>query len=79
MKSTWTVKDLHEAYLRCDHCKVGYCCLQNDGLSAWDNHVIELGTNKGLYGWNWTAYLNTDTCTLYVDCYRNVPGYIKEK
>ena len=73
----WTIKDLRAAYDRCDHCKVGYCCYQDAGVSKYD--LIELGYNSGVYGWNWTAYLDPKTSTLYVSCYRNVPAYIKEK
>ena len=63
MKSTWTVKDLKRAYDWVDHCKVGYCCYQDAGVSKYD--LIELGYNSGVYGWNWTAYLDPKTSTLY--------------
>ncbi len=72
-----TIKDLTRWYNSAEHCKTGYCCVQNDGKSKYD--MMELGYNRGVYGWNWTAYLDTKTSTLYVDCYRNVPSYIKEK
>lgn len=73
-----TVKELKEIYDQVQHCKRGYCCEQyvpNKGK----NDIIKLGSNFGLYGWNWTAYLDQDTSTLYVSNYRNVPNYIKEK
>ena len=72
-----TIKELKRAYDSCDHCKVGYCCYQEDGLSTYK--MIELGSNRGVYGWNWTAYVYPYTSTLYISCYRNVPAYIKNK
>ena len=72
-----TRKDLERWYYTFDHCKVGYCCYQDDGKAK--NELVELGFNRGLYGWNWTAYVDFETRTLYVSCYRNVPNYIKEK
>ena len=75
--STMTVKDLRRIYNGVTHCKRGYCCVQDDGKSKYD--MLELGYNRGLYGWNWTAYLDTKTDTLYIDCYRNVPNDLIEK
>ena len=72
-----TRKDLVRWYGSFEHCKVGYCCVQNDGKSKYA--LVELGYNCGVYGWNWTAYADTETSTLYIDYYRNVPNYIKEK
>lgn len=72
-----TIKDLKRWHDAFDHCKTGYCCVQDDHKSKWD--MVKLGTNSGVYGWNWTAYGDPETSTLYVDCYRNVPSYIKEK
>lgn len=72
-----TNKDLKRWYDMADHCKRGYVCYQEDNKSKYD--LIELGFNRGVYGWNWTAYLDPTTYTLYVSDYRNVPGYIKEK
>ena len=72
-----TIKDLKRWYESATHCKTGYCCYQDDGKSKWD--MVELGYNRGVYGWNWTAYLDTATDTLYVNSYRNVPNYIREK
>lgn len=72
-----TIKDLKRWYDGATHCKKGYCCVQDDGKSKYD--LLKLGYNAGVYGWNWTAYLDTETNTLYVDCYRNVPNYIKRK
>lgn len=71
-----TNKELKEIYDQVKHCKKGYCCQQQckNGMN-----LIEIGYNKGLYGWNWTAYLDQETSTLYVSNYRNVPNYIKEK
>lgn len=72
-----TVKELFRIYQGVDHCKCGYCCYQDAGVSKYD--LIELGYNTGVYGWNWTAYLDPKTSTLYISNYRNVPAYIKEK
>ena len=72
-----TIKDLARWYRNVEHCKVGYCCYQDAGKSRYD--MKELGYNSGVYGWNWTAYLDTETDTMYVSCYRNVPSYIREK
>lgn len=72
-----TIKDLKRAYDSVEHCKVGYCCYQDTGVSKYD--LIELGYNRGVYGWNWTAYIDARTSTMYVSCYRNVPAYIREK
>lgn len=73
-----TVKELIKVYDQVQHCKRGYCCEQmiiNKGKAD----LIKLGENSGLYGWNWSAYLDLDTSTLYISNYRNVPNYIKEK
>lgn len=72
-----TIKDLKRWYDVTTHCKTGYCCEQESGKSKWD--LLKLGSNAGYYGWNWTAYLDTETDTLYVSYYRNVPAYIMEK
>lgn len=72
-----TVKELFRIYQQTTHCKRGYCCYQDDNKSKFD--LVELGYNTGVYGWNWTAYLDTETDTLYISNYRNVPGYIVEK
>lgn len=49
--------------------KEGYCCYEEDGCSR--NSLLELGTNRGLYGWNWTLYFSDETMTFYVSGYRN--------
>lgn len=72
-----TIKDLKRWYESFTHCKVGYCCWQDAGKSRWD--MLKLGSNAGVYGWNWSVYADTATDTIYVDCYRNVPSYIREK
>ena len=74
---TLTRKDLHRLYNWYTHCKVGYCCYQDDNKSILE--LREIGYNSGVYGWNWTAYADEETDTLYISCYRNVPSYIKEK
>ena len=52
--------------------KTGYCCYQNDNISKYD--MIELGYNKGVYGWNWTMYLYPANKTIYISNYRNLPS-----
>lgn len=46
----------------------GYCTLQNLIRS---DLVTVLGSNSGVYGWNWTAYLVKGTNTVILDSYRN--------
>jgi hypothetical protein len=73
-----TIKDLKRWHASAAHCVRGYCCEQNiPGKSK--HELVKLGSNSGVYGWNWTAYLDSDTNTLYVSNYRNVPAYIREK
>lgn len=72
-----TIKDLKRWYDFADHCVIGYGCYQASEKSKYD--LLKLGSNSGVYGWNWTAYLDTDTNTLYVSNYRNVPSYIRNK
>lgn len=72
-----TRKDLERWYNASEHCKVGYCCYQESGKSRYE--LLELGYNRGVYGWNWTAYMDTETGTLYISNYRNVPASIREK
>lgn len=72
-----TIKDLKRWYDSAAHCKTGYCCEQSANVNKYD--LTKLGYNAGVYGWNWTAYLERESNTLYVSYYRNVPNYIKEK
>ena len=73
-----TIKDLKRWYNYYEHCVTGYCCEQNiPGKSKHD--LVKLGYNAGVYGWNWTAYADSETDTMYVSYYRNVPSYIREK
>ena len=51
--------------------KHGYCCYQDDNISKYD--LIKLGYNTGVYGWNWTIYLNPANKTIYISNYRNLP------
>lgn len=72
-----TRKDLVRIYHSFTHCKIGYCCYQDDGKSRIT--LREIGYNAGVYGWNWSLFVDDDSDTLYIDCYRNVPHYIKAK
>ena len=50
----------------------GYCCLQDFRVARnYHDPVIEIGTNTGVYGWNWTVYYSPDYNILFVDGYRN--------
>lgn len=51
----------------------GYCKYSNLPYEEKKN-FREIGTNSGIYGWNWTAYHNVMTDTLIVDGYRNYPN-----
>ena len=68
-----TVKELEQVYKSVDHCIFDF------EFSQDKSDVIKLGSNSGRYGWNWTAFLNKKTNTLYLPNYRNVPDSIKEK
>lgn len=46
----------------------GYCTLPNLIRSEL---VEQVGTNSGVYGWNWTAYRVNGTNTIILDSYRN--------
>ena len=59
-----TRQDLVRIYDMVTHCKVGYCCYQKDGLSQFS--LMNLGSNSGIYGWNWSALYDPKTDTLYV-------------
>lgn len=51
--------------------KKGYCCYQNLP-SEEKEYCIEIGSNSGVYGWNWAAYYNYMENILYIDGYRNM-------
>ena len=45
-----------------------------NSISLNGNEFIKIGYNKGIYGWNWSAYKKiNDTYTWYVQGYRNFP------
>lgn len=46
--------------------KKGYCCHYE---SNDKNNLIQLGFNDGVYGWNWSLYIDNEC--LYIDGYRN--------
>lgn len=69
--------DLANYYYMHEHFKRGYVCYQDDGKSRAS--LIELGYNSGVYGWNWSLFLDPETDTLYCSSYRNVPNYLIEK
>lgn len=55
----------------------GYCSYQALGLSTVYD-LIEIGTNFGIYGWNWTLYLDPKNMIFYCSGYRNYPIFRKE-
>lgn len=72
-----TNKDLRRWYDSVTHCKTGYTCEYS--APGGKHSLIKLGYNSGVYGWNWTAYLDSANDTLYISYYRNVPGSICDK
>ena len=60
-----------------DRVRVGYCCYQEDGINT--TQMVELGSNSGYYGWNWTAYHCKENATLYVSGYRNFPAGLSDR
>lgn len=43
-------------------------------VSLTTNQFIKIGSNSGVYGWNWSAYKKiNDPYTWYVQGYRNFP------
>ena len=52
--------------------KVGYCVYADDNISKYD--MEELGSNSGVYGWNWTLYYSPANNTYYCNSYRNAPA-----
>lgn len=54
-----------------DNYKTGYCVYQNDGISKYD--MLELGYNRGVYGWNFTLYYSPKNRTMYCNSYHNAP------
>ena len=73
-----TVKELVRFCGSCEHVKRGYCCYQEDNKAPYTDLKL-IGTNLGVYGWNWTLYYDPKTDTAYISDYRNVPKYIDEK
>lgn len=64
-----TRKELNNFKASCSNVKQGYCCYQDDGISKYD--LKEIGSNSGVYGWNWTCYYYPKTDTCYISGYRN--------
>ena len=48
----------------------GNGCHTNDSSEA-ARRACKIGTNSGVHGWNWDAWYDWDTDTLWVDGYRN--------
>lgn len=48
----------------------GYCSYSNLPYEEKSKY-IEIGSNYGIYGWNYTAYWDAKNLTLIVDGYRN--------
>lgn len=52
----------------------GYCVHQITGIGE----LVRIGSNSGVYGWNWTLYLDPKTMIFFCDGYRNFPKFCKE-
>lgn len=65
-----TRKELKAFINQCANVKRGYCCYSNLPYSIKANCRL-IGTNSGVYGWNWSLYYDGTTDTAYIDGYRN--------
>lgn len=65
-----TRKELNRIRSQVNTVKTGYCNFSNLPYKEKAKY-IEIGSNYGVYGWNWTAYLNTNNSILIIDGYRN--------
>lgn len=54
----------------------GYCCYQDLNLSQMD--LIRIGENCGIYGWNWSLFLDPKTGIFFCSGYRNNPKFREE-
>lgn len=54
----------------------GYCCYQD--LHQFQSDLILIGTNSGMYGWNWTLYLEPKKGIFFCSGYRNYPIFREE-
>ena len=70
-----TKKELKSFAGYCKHVVKGYCTALNHPRK---NEFRVIGYNRGVYGWNWTAFYDPKEDTLYIDGYRNFPA-IKER
>lgn len=65
-----TRKELNEIKRWCEcygwKIRTGYCCHQDS-----NDTLIKIGTNFGVYGWNWDAYIAPNAKILFIDGYRN--------
>lgn len=50
--------------------KSGYCFYSNLPYEEKEKYIC-IGSNYGIYGWNWSAYLDTNNSVLIIDGYRN--------
>ena len=51
--------------------KSGYNCYLDDNLSQYD--LVNLGSNAGKFGYNFTLYYHKKSDTLYCSNYRKAP------
>lgn len=56
--------------------KTGYCCYQNDNIGTCS--LIKLGSNSGVYGWNWSIFLHPTEKIIYISNYRNLPKEVHD-
>ena len=61
-----TRKEMKAFINTCANVVKGYCSHYNA-----KDELKTIGTNYGVYGWNWTLYYEPTTDTAYVDGYRN--------
>ena len=71
-------QELKQLWGTCRHVKRGYVCYQEDNLIPYRDLKL-IGTNSGVYGWNWSLYYYPKTDTAYISSYRNVPNDIKTR
>lgn len=72
-----TRKELHQfaSFNNVKKVIAGYGCYKNLPSDEKEKFVF-VGSNSGIYGWNWSAYFNPKKQELRLDSYRNVPNFI---
>lgn len=65
-----TRKELNRIRGQVNTVKSGYCSFSNLPYIEKEKYIC-IGSNYGIYGWNWSVYLNTKDSILIIDGYRN--------